>query len=1282
MEDTGRNSNSFRDLDESSLALLRRRYPELHALAHAKKGANGSCGSGDCVEFSCGLDGAAALFPLGASENGAARTNGDGATDSNGECATAPALDMVERLVQKANAISIKKRRRDGLSPLAAATSPPISFAAPASSVAEDGISSTATAAIGRSRSSRGGGRNVGMQLDSPRRLLLEALTNSAKADEQSIRDELAPSFADGVTLVQLLQQCRGGLCVSLGHSEDCADEQNGAASSPSTVTNSSSLDNSVALSLGGMSGREFRAQLSAAVALMTSESIKGGDGETSAAMLHLHSILENASQFEHSRDAIQVLKYMDKKERYLDDDGADGDANNKNLYEDDSGGEAEGQEAERGPYYEEDMEDFNKTIDKMGRLTLSTMRDLAELWTIHLDEAETDRVCRMKITERLRLLAVTIVDVVSDRLNPHAPLSSSPGVSQRQNSNDSSARHKQQQQQQQGRSGQVDTDAAVATQQLAPAAGERVRALVLSLRHEICLLSPEHLERLASMLGFIDCSCSPEEIFITISALGVLTFFSPLPTPLLEKVCHELGIPTKDESTESADANQLPELLAERISHYFYPLRHTVPFITKVPFMPQMKIHEHAPGRYTCTIDNAKLMKELALQRLVSNRFSCKKVRWYALLAVKNDELSFYVWHRHSSSLRAHMVVRTQDPKKRRKNNGAIGDNNNGNADASPSQESTLRESSALFIEREGEAAPGELIGFDNFVPLTMALRSSTMSQSGYRLYNRTEDRLVFQYVMQLMHPDGTPLEDGKKKSESNHTSSKNTCTRRGCDHSAERCGCDQQVALVTAAERAKRLKEWEKLTSKLERNETQERESVEQAWNSVYRQLMNEYGKALQKAAQRKKDRERKTLLAKVGPSPELHRELDMLTQTVTTNRAHVNKLTKDKTKEEEAIHRFKEQIEEGNRELERLRQLLKSHGEVLSGLESDTTACIARTRERQEARWLKQRELAAALHIPELSTTRHETLAINDLDSFWAPSSTNGAVSRLFAAATSPTQSSAHCTPQSLVGASATTAPTSSSTGAAAAGGGGPLIPLPRSAVVGGAGAFSPPLGPTATGAAVSTSGALGVALSTWGPLAEPLPFTTAVRGSSTGGIFDSPSATFSQQPPLPQLDAVPLGVADVVNSTGTAPSAGFTVTAPFTTASAVTRFTLDANARPFTPTSMVTAQTGSSTASHSNFTVVAGGATVSQRSPTLTSPMAGISASSPVLAGGGFPEKPRYTSVSTTVPGGLFSTDPLQAAAPLFAPPGLQSGSGALAQENCGGLSLNFTTAPWN
>lgn len=1196
------------------------------------------------------------------------------------------------------------------LTDIAASAQSSISFAPPTSANTDE----SGSGSRGSSACSGGCRVSIPQGVSSQLRKALESCT---MLSDGAISDEPVLGVLDKRVISELLlQQRKGGVCVSL----ECADETDEEGTDDDrkaivlTAANSSSFStfSGNRTTSGNMSPAcNITALFSTMLNLASScdgrsGSDKKDDDASSASGFAVQlsgGIVETVSKVQHHVDMLGLLRnlYIGGKEdaeevNNSNSGGGGGGSSSGSNGAGGSGGDGKrnsgGGEDECGDY--ESLDNIQKIVDKINALSLNTIKELASWWGIRIEEQEKSEFCSMSIAEQFCLISITILAVVSDRLDAHLlSLISSGGGNQCKKCNHINGNANGDKKVcSDAADGGIDSGMVGLKEEENVETGERVRSLFLSLRQDVRMLGADHMRCLATMFGFLDCFHIPEDVFLTISALGVLAFFSPLPVQLLETVCRELSIYNSDEIIESADLHHLPAMLAEKISYHFYSLRHPVPSIAKLPFMPQMQIHEHAPGRYTCTVDNANFLKVLLLHRLASNRFSCNKIHWYALLTVFRDKVSFFIWHRHSSSLFAKIVIRTQDPKKKRKNNSlSVGTN-----ESLPNLEAALRESSALFLEHKAEVAPGELIGFESFVTLPVALSSLTTSQSGYRLYSSAEDRLVFQCALDLSNPDGTPLAVNyeRKKSTSNSQKGKAaTSTKQPSSLATETSTGGQQTTQATTttetrevakAEDEKRLKEFVKAVGRLEKAETRDRNVVEQSWSQGYRQLMNEHGKSYQKALQKAKDRERKLLLAKVGPSPELQRELEVLTQAVLNNRSQVTKLAKAKLKEEEAIKKLREQIDEGNKELERLRQQLKSGDEVLAGIEAETAACAARVKESEEARRRKQRELAAALRISDLSATRHETLAINDLQSFWSHPFANGTSLSAVAPAPSLRQKSPSFSQQLL--------PASESSGnssAPALTSASSILPL-RSGVLSssgggnGGGIFSSQL-QTAAGGAVGASAA-----STWGPLGGPLPFsTTNMPCDCVSGAFDLPqqsaASTFSSSA---AADATRLLGADGAGGqAATQTSSGFTVTAPFATSNAIPRFALDAKARPFTPTTIATPQAACNSAPRTGFTVNTGVTNLSSSSSFSASPMAGVSGNSTALGSSLFPERPRYTSVSTPVTGGfagcgLFDTETPQNTISLFSQPGLSNGPASLTLESGKGLSLNFTTAPWN
>lgn len=105
--------------------------------------------------------------------------------------------------------------------------------------------------------------------------------------------------------------------------------------------------------------------------------------------------------------------------------------------------------------------------------------------------------------------------------------------------------------------------------------------------------------------------------------------------------------------------------------------------------------------------------------------------------------------------------------------------------------------------------------------------------------------------------------------------------------------------------------------------------------------------------KVQQRVLDRERKALLAKVSASPELIKEVERATQTLTASRQVISKLTRDRAREAKEVSRVRTLLEEGRSELKRLQEAMESNTTVLTQLEEELRLRQARVAERQRRR-----------------------------------------------------------------------------------------------------------------------------------------------------------------------------------------------------------------------------------------------------------------------------------------------------------------------------------------
>ncbi|KAG5510444.1 hypothetical protein GH5_06644 [Leishmania sp. Ghana 2012 LV757] len=513
---------------------------------------------------------------------------------------------------------------------------------------------------------------------------------------------------------------------------------------------------------------------------------------------------------------------------------------------------------------------------------------------------------------------------------------------------------------------------------------------LLFRLRQELFSQPAASLEEVSRCFG--GCvQAEAEDIYRAINGVGVLLFFACKPLPLLEKTCGELRISLSDSA--NTDCNVMPELIAEKLAAFLYPMKEGKLSFSHLSFIPRLQVHEHAPGNYTCTIDNASNMGRMLRERLLSNRFSCNKIKWRAALVNDRGELKFQVWHRHATPLSVHVLVRTSEPKKKKKGgggsvgvNGPTGEEKDASATSAVDE---LRANSALFVEQQVTAAPGEMVGFtQDFIELTVALSSPTTLQHGYRTYNKADDRLVFQFSLQLSNVDGAPLDgavvagannkapakqpnDEQEPSVSGSTEGKTEGGESKDDPDAELHAALRRVSDSEAAARA----------------------VIEETAKWDFRHLQNDECREAHGARQRTEDRERKALLAKAVPTPELIKEVEKLSQSVLAAQQHIAKLNKEKSKEEKEGEKTAERLAQHQAELSVLLSKLESGEAELAKLEADMKAAEARIVEkrarqaRKEAKKAEQSQWTALKRVlePTSSTTHHDTLAINDFGSF---------------------------------------------------------------------------------------------------------------------------------------------------------------------------------------------------------------------------------------------------------------------------------------------------------
>lgn len=541
---------------------------------------------------------------------------------------------------------------------------------------------------------------------------------------------------------------------------------------------------------------------------------------------------------------------------------------------------------------------------------------------------------------------------------------------------------------------------------------------LLFRLRQELAGRSSASLIEIARCFGGV-VAAEPEDIYRGVNGVGVLLFFACKPLSLLERTCAELGISLSD--CANADSNVMAELIAEKLAAFFYPMKEGKLTVAHLSFVPRMQVHEHAPGNYTCTVDNASYMGRMLRERLLSNRFSCNKIKWRAAVVQDKGELNFFVWHRCATPLSVHLLVRTSEPKKKKrsasaKDGGAAdakGSHHHGD-DRELSATDELRANSALFMERHVTAAPGEMIGFaEDFLALGVALGSPTTQQHGYRTYNKADDRLVFQFSLQLSNMDGTSLDGTAAAAAAAAAGLPNAAAAAGANRNGgkqstphpqqSQQNAGEEVEPSVSGSIAGRTDggdskedaeaELRAAVHAFTETETAARAVIADTAHLEYRHLQNDECRDAHQSRRRAEDRERKALLAKVGPPAELIKEVEKLAQAVQAAQQQISKLSKERQKDDKENEKMAEKLAQHQSDLAQLMDTLGSGEEELSRLEAETAAAerrIAdkRTRQaRKEVKRAEQNQWTALKRVlePTSSSTHHDTLAINDFGSF---------------------------------------------------------------------------------------------------------------------------------------------------------------------------------------------------------------------------------------------------------------------------------------------------------
>eukprot|EP00796_Vickermania_ingenoplastis_P004813 gene4813-3455_t len=464
--------------------------------------------------------------------------------------------------------------------------------------------------------------------------------------------------------------------------------------------------------------------------------------------------------------------------------------------------------------------------------------------------------------------------------------------------------------------------------------------------------LKYDRLQGLSKYLG-IPCA-DAEGVYRAVSGIGALLLFNSLPLSILRKCCRDLGINTAEDA--SMDVNLLPETLAEKISAHLCPspdgdrlsLSHLV-------FIPRLQVHECAAGSYICSIDNAKSLGQLPLERYSSNRFSCNKIKWRCMLQARGGFLHLYLWHRYSYPLSVHVLIRTAEAKKKRRN---------GSSGAEQQETPTPPPSS------EAVAEPNELVGVSNFVSLQDALNAPTTSPHGLRTFNAAEGRLVFQLSLSISLSNGSFGEMLNQKEVFDYAPA------------------DTRSEPLTTTLEDRRQMERRSAIAAMNTQEEQAREVVRSQWHAGFRQLQYAEYREGQRARQITRERERKQRLLKAGPSPELLREVERYRQTLQNTQQQVAKLQKDKAAEKKEAGRLAARVAEGRTELERLRRIQDEKTAELLKLEEDVRAAQNRIAEKRRRLELRQQRREARQWQQDAKSEAeqpHDALSINDFGLF---------------------------------------------------------------------------------------------------------------------------------------------------------------------------------------------------------------------------------------------------------------------------------------------------------
>ncbi len=555
-----------------------------------------------------------------------------------------------------------------------------------------------------------------------------------------------------------------------------------------------------------------------------------------------------------------------------------------------------------------EDLRDINALISKMAPLSQKTLEDLHDFWQLNKQNVD-HLMMRTNVAERIRCLAVLFLLTVGRKFGAIP-----------QNTLD-----------------------------------DLVENLSLCLWQGAAALGPQSQQHVAVLFD-LECTATHEEICVTVTGLGLTAFFQPLPVELLQRIQEELKLPQLNIPQQEADLKN--EKIAHQLCQYFYPLLDTRKDM-KLPCTVQLRAHENAPGKFTCTVDNARMMTVGLHQNYSSNVFTVNKMKFRARLIVHDQKLSFWVSPLANSNLVLVLHVKAAGTVKAPPGKG--------NPDGNGVQPFALTSQSM-------EVPVGGRIGFTNMLTLEEVFKNPKNSPHGLRLYS-DDDRVTFQFQIEIkevlpananangsapaanagqakeQQPQGngkgegakgkggkdsapssqpsTPLEvSGKKKPP---TPNPAKVTPSAAELLAQE---EEEKKLKNAAKTSQKL---EKKFQQLEATESVARETVVKGATQAWTTLSDEINKSWQKCLLKKKEKDRKDEQVR----DDLQNQYSSLQGTVVNNRTAVAKLAGERTTSSKEVAKLQANLQSRKAVLEALQQKFSETAQALEQQEAELEA-----------------------------------------------------------------------------------------------------------------------------------------------------------------------------------------------------------------------------------------------------------------------------------------------------------------------------------------------------